>query len=126
MVGGDGGVVGPKELVGWVGTVTDSRLTLLPHHASPRLKHSFLPHCGGHCKPFLPQDVSSKNNPCMVTWSGLKIASTRKIGKHVLSLFKTCAFRYQISQNMCFDIAFCTGSGRRTPDLQLPKIFTVS
>ena len=25
MVGGDGGVVGPKELVGWVGTVTDSR-----------------------------------------------------------------------------------------------------
>ncbi len=32
MVGGDGGVVGPKELVGWVGTVTDSRLTLLPDH----------------------------------------------------------------------------------------------
>ena len=25
MVGGDGGVVGPKELVGWVGTVTDGR-----------------------------------------------------------------------------------------------------
>ena len=25
MVGGDGGVVGSKELVGWVGTVTDSR-----------------------------------------------------------------------------------------------------
>jgi hypothetical protein len=25
MVGGDGGVVGPKELVGWVGTVTDVR-----------------------------------------------------------------------------------------------------
>ena len=25
MVGGDGGVVGPKELVGWVGTVTDCR-----------------------------------------------------------------------------------------------------
>jgi hypothetical protein len=25
MVGGDGGVVWPKELVGWVGTVTDSR-----------------------------------------------------------------------------------------------------
>ena len=25
MVGGDGGVVGPKELVGLVGTVTDSR-----------------------------------------------------------------------------------------------------
>ena len=25
MVGGDGGVVGPKELVGWVGTVTDIR-----------------------------------------------------------------------------------------------------
>ena len=25
MFGGDGGVVGPKELVGWVGTVTDSR-----------------------------------------------------------------------------------------------------
>ena len=23
MVGADGGVVGPKELVGWVGTVTD-------------------------------------------------------------------------------------------------------
>ena len=25
MVGGDGGVVGPKELVGWVGTVIDCR-----------------------------------------------------------------------------------------------------
>ncbi len=25
MVGGDGGVVGPKELVGWVGTVTNGR-----------------------------------------------------------------------------------------------------
>jgi hypothetical protein len=25
MVGGDGGVVRPKKLVGWVGTVTDSR-----------------------------------------------------------------------------------------------------
>jgi hypothetical protein len=25
MVGGDGGVVGPKELVGWVCTVTDGR-----------------------------------------------------------------------------------------------------
>ncbi len=25
MVGGDGGVVGPKELVGWVVTVKDSR-----------------------------------------------------------------------------------------------------
>ena len=29
MVGGDGGVVGPKELVGWVGTVTDG-LTYTP------------------------------------------------------------------------------------------------
>ncbi len=25
MVGGDGGVVSPEKLVGWVGTVTDSR-----------------------------------------------------------------------------------------------------
>jgi hypothetical protein len=39
----------------------------------------------------------------------------------VLSLFKTCAFRYQISQNMCFDITFCTGSGRRTHSLQIAK-----
>jgi hypothetical protein len=30
MVGGDGGVVGPKELVGWVGTVTDSRVYTPP------------------------------------------------------------------------------------------------
>ena len=45
MVGGDGGVVRPKKLVGLVGTVTDSRLTLLQHHASPRSKHSFLPQC---------------------------------------------------------------------------------
>ena len=44
-----------------------------------------------------------------------------KIGKHVFSLFKTCAFRYQISQNMCFDIRFCTGSGRRRPALQIVK-----
>ena len=51
----------------------------------------------------------------------LKIVLTRKIGKNVFSLFKTCAFRYQISQNMCFDIAFCTGSGRRTPALQIAK-----
>jgi len=43
MVGGDGGVMGPKELVGWVGTPQTSGLTLLPHHTSPRLKHSFLP-----------------------------------------------------------------------------------
>jgi hypothetical protein len=42
-------------------------------------------------------------------------------GVIVLSLFKTCAFRYQISQNMCFDIAFCTGSGRRTPALQITQ-----
>ncbi len=45
MVGGDGGVVRPKKLVGLVGTVTDSRLTLLQHHASSRSKHSFLPQC---------------------------------------------------------------------------------
>ena len=34
---------------------------------------------------------------------------------------ETCAFRYQISQNMCFDITFCTGSGRRTHALQIAK-----
>jgi hypothetical protein len=37
------------------------------------------------------------------------------------SLFKTCPFRYQISQNMLFDITFCTGSGRRTHALQNAK-----
>ncbi len=78
-------------------------------------------YCDGHCKTFLPPDVSSQNHPSMATWPTLKIESTRKIGKHVLSLFKTCAFRYQISQNMCFDIALCTGSGRRTPALQIAK-----
>ena len=30
MVNGDGGVVGPKELVGWVGTVTDDRVYTPP------------------------------------------------------------------------------------------------
>jgi hypothetical protein len=39
--------------------------------------------------------------------------------------FKTCAFRYQISQNMCFDIIFCTGSGRRTPARKFVKILMV-
>jgi hypothetical protein len=66
MVGGDGGVVGPKELVGWVGTVTDGRLTK-PRNLSPsdseaytpptprftRLKHSFLP-------PFVRKSFSHK------------------------------------------------------------------
>jgi hypothetical protein len=58
MVGGDGGVVGPKELVGWVGTVTDvwTYTPPTPHFTEVeaqffttcrnilmRLKHSFLP-----------------------------------------------------------------------------------
>ena len=30
MVGADSGVVGPKELVGWVGTVTDGRVYTPP------------------------------------------------------------------------------------------------
>jgi hypothetical protein len=121
MVGGDGGVEGSKELVGWVVTVTDGRAYTPPTHVPPRLKHSFLPvskYCDGHCKTFLPQDVSSKS---MTTWSALKIVSTMKISKHVLSLFKTCSFRYQISQNMCFDITFCTDSGRRRPALHWQK-----
>jgi len=58
----------------------------------------------------------------MTTWPALKIASTRKIGKHVLSLFKTRAFRDQILENTWFDITFCTGSGRRTPALKFIKI----
>jgi hypothetical protein len=32
------------------------------------------------------------------------------------------AFRYQISQNMCFDITCCTGSWRRRPALKFIKI----
>jgi hypothetical protein len=55
-----------------------------------------------------------------------KIVLRWKIGKHVLSHFKTCAFRYQISQNMCFEIIFCTGSERRTPALKFVKILMVS
>jgi hypothetical protein len=43
MVGGDGGVVGPKELVGWSTQSQTAGLTLLPHHVSPTLNHSFLP-----------------------------------------------------------------------------------
>ncbi len=100
-------------------------LTLLPHHDSPGLKHSFLPQCRNIvmdiAEPFYHKMFPQENHPWMTTWSALKIVSTRKIGKHVLSLFKTCAFRYQISQNMGFDITFCTGSGRRTPALQIAK-----
>ena len=82
-----------------------SGLTLLPHHVSRRLKYSFFYHLSkifvdGQCKTFLPQDVSSKSHPSMATWPALKIELTRKIGKHVVSLFKTCGFRYQISQNI--------------------------
>jgi hypothetical protein len=43
------------------------------------------------------------------------------LSKHMFSHFKPCAFRYQISQNMCFDITFCTGSGRRTTVLKFIK-----
>ncbi len=71
----------------------------------------------------------------------------------VLNCENKCAFRYQISQNMCFDIilnwrvliatckqlvwsirigrnipiwVLCTGSGRRTPALKFVKNFMVS
>jgi hypothetical protein len=40
-------------------------------------------HCDDRCKTFLPQDVFSRNHPCMTTRPSLKIESTRKIGKHV-------------------------------------------
>ena len=57
----------------WDGSTQSQKagLTLLPHHASPRLKHSFLPPfeniCDGHSRTFLPQDVSPRNNPYMAT-----------------------------------------------------------
>ena len=57
----------------------------------------------------------------LVTWPTLKIDLTWKIWKHVLSLFKTRTFRYQISQNTWFDIALCTGSGRRKHPLKIDK-----
>jgi hypothetical protein len=37
MVGGDGGVVGPKELVGWVDTVTDGRAYTPPTPRSTKV-----------------------------------------------------------------------------------------
>jgi hypothetical protein len=45
MVGGDGGVVGPKELVGWVGTVTDSRAYAPPTPRFTEVEAYFLPPC---------------------------------------------------------------------------------
>jgi hypothetical protein len=41
-VGGDGGVVGPKELVGWVGTVTDSRAYAPPTPRFTEVEACFL------------------------------------------------------------------------------------
>jgi hypothetical protein len=29
-------------------------------------------------------------------------------------------------ERTCFDITFCTGSGRRTPDLQFPRLAGIS
>ena len=43
LVGGDGGVVGPKELVGWVDKVTDIRTYTPPTPRFTEVKHSFLP-----------------------------------------------------------------------------------
>ena len=42
MVGADGGVVGPKELVGWVGTVTDglSYTVVVYYKSKSRAKES--------------------------------------------------------------------------------------
>jgi hypothetical protein len=39
----------------------------------------------------------------------------------VLSHLKKCAFGYQISEIKWFEIRFCTGSWRRTPDLKFIK-----
>ncbi len=50
--------------------------------------------------------------------STVKIALSRKIGKHVLSYFKTRVLREQISDNTFFENRVCTGSGRRTPILK--------
>jgi hypothetical protein len=71
MVGGDDGVVGPKELVGWVGTVTDSRSYTPPTPRSTKVGNIVFYHSVEtllrQCKTFLPQDVPSKNHPCMAT-----------------------------------------------------------
>ena len=44
MVGGGGGVAGPKELVGWVDTVTDG---MYPPHRSVTVVSLTLPHITG-------------------------------------------------------------------------------
>jgi hypothetical protein len=81
--------------------------------------HSVEVFCDGHCKTFLPQDVFSKTNPCMATWPVLKIASTRKIGKHVLS-----DIRYRKTCVLTSDFVLGVGGGR-LPCI-LSKILTVS
>jgi hypothetical protein len=71
MVGGDGGVVGPKELA----TVSK--------------------YCDGHCRNFLPQDVSSREpsvDDHVVRFKNCVDKENRK----------TCAFTFQ---NMCFQIS---------------------
>ena len=117
--------MGPKELVGLVGTVTDGLPYTPPTPRFTEVEAYFFTTCRYIVMTwqilFLPQDVVQRNNPFMATCADVKIVLTRTIEKHVLSLFKTCAFRYQISQNMCFDITFCTGSGRRTPALKFMK-----
>ncbi len=94
----DGGVVGPKELVGWVVTVTDSRSYTPPTRRFTEVEAQFFTtvskHCDGQCKTFLLQDVSSKNHPCMVTCrQGKSEKMCFHFSKHVLSDIrcrKTC------------------------------------
>jgi hypothetical protein len=99
-------------------------LTLLPHHASPRLNHSFY-HNVENILWTLQNHFTTRCFPKEQSVHGhvpaLEISFGRKIGKHVLSHFKTRTFRDQISGDRCFDITFCTGSGRRTHVLQIAK-----
>ena len=111
--------MGPKELVGWVGTVTDSRSYTPP---TPRFT-DFFKHMFFTTSEYCVQNLFTTR--CFLEEqsvhghvAALKISLTRKIGKHVLSHFKTRAFRDQTLENTCLENRFCTGSGRRTPALK--------
>ncbi len=56
MVGGDDGVVGPKELVGWVGIVTDGRTDTVPTPRFTEVEQSVYDHAR-HFESPLPHPV---------------------------------------------------------------------
>ena len=93
---------------------TIAGLTLLPHHDSPRLKHSFLPRV--EILWWTLQNLFTTR--CFLKEQSVHGHVTRFEKKFDKENWKTLTF---IFQNTCFPRPACTGSGRRSPALQFVK-----